>query len=728
RHEIFRTTFPTVDGRPVQRIHAPWPVRLPVADLSGLAEADRAGALEALTRADSRVQLDLARLPLVRWTLARLSPGEHRLLHVEHHVIHDGWSFGIFLGELAALYTARVRGEPSPLPPLPVQFADFAVWHRALMEGERARADLRWWKEKLTGADPVLELPTDRPRPPVMSFRGSSRRVRIPPAAALAARAFARESGATLHMTLLAAYEALLHRYSGQEDFCVGSSVANRSWREAEPLIGMVVNTIALRARLAEARSFRALVGQVRETAREAYAHKDVHFGQVVEAVQPERSLGWLPIYQVAFNFHDSPYPELTLPGVALDVTEALGNGSAKFDLQVISMPRAEMRAGAPEELIESVWEYATDLFDGATVERMIGHFHALLGALLADPDADFREVAFLAPAERERVLEEWNDTARGYPAGLRVHDLFAAQAERTPGAVALVHRGEAVTYAELDRRSAALARHLRARGVGPEVRGGVCMARTPELVAALLAVLRAGGAYVPLDPAYPRERLGWMMEDAEVALVLTSAALAGVLPAGHAEVVAVDALRGEPESDGAAPESGVLPENLSHVIFTSGSTGRPKGVMIRHSSVVVLLHWLREVVSDEERSAVLFSTSVNFDVSVAEVFGTLAWGGRLLMVENALELASLPEREEVRLASMVPTAAAELLRMGAVPRSIRTLNLGGEPLPADLARGLYALGTVEKVGNLYGPTEDTTYSTYSPVERDAERVLVGRP
>ncbi|HEX2189683.1 MAG TPA: amino acid adenylation domain-containing protein, partial [Longimicrobiaceae bacterium] len=285
---------------------------------------------------------------------------------------------------------------------------------------------------------------------------------------------------------------------------------------------------------------------------------------------------------------------------------------------------------------------------------------------------------------------------------------------------------GEALSYAELEARSNRLANHLRRLGAGPETRVGVCMERTPELVVALLGVLKAGGAYVPLDPGYPRERLGWMAEDAQVGLVLTSTALAGVLPAGTL-TLALDAVRADVEAEPAeAPRSGVEPENLSHVIFTSGSTGRPKGVMIRHSSVAVLLHWLRETVSDEERASVLFSTSINFDVSVAEVFGTLAWGGKLVLAENALALAELAE--PVVHASMVPTAAAELLRMGGIPESVRTLNLGGEPLPNDLAQALYALGTVEKVGNLYGPTEDTTYSTYSLVPRGGERVLVGRP
>jgi amino acid adenylation domain-containing protein len=323
-------------------------------------------------------------------------------------------------------------------------------------------------------------------------------------------------------------------------------------------------------------------------------------------------------------------------------------------------------------------------------------------------------------------VLEEWNATARPYPAGACVHELFRAQAARTPDAVALVWGGERRAYAELERRANRLSHALLRRGVGPEVRVGICLPRTLDLVPAMLGVLGAGAAYVPLDPAYPRERLGYMLEDAAVTLVITESSLADRLPDGAATLLLDgerDALAAEPET---SFESGVAPENLSHVIFTSGSTGRPKGVMIRHSSTVVLLHWLRENVTDEERSSVLFSTSINFDVSIAEVFGTLAWGGKLVLVENALELATVGE--DVVHVSMVPSAAAELLRSGGIPASVRTMNLGGEALPNALAQGLHALPGIGKVGNLYGPTEDTTYSTYYVVPRGADQVLVGAP
>ncbi|HEX8276287.1 MAG TPA: amino acid adenylation domain-containing protein, partial [Longimicrobiaceae bacterium] len=464
----------------------------------------------------------------------------------------------------------------------------------------------------------------------------------------------------------------------------------------------------------------RELVGRVRERVLEAHAHQDLPFERLVDELSVERSLAHAPLFQAMFTFGAARAEGegLELGGVEVQPLAAEG-GSAKFDLTLGVTDAGERLAGA--------LSYRADLWEDATIGRMAGHLAALLEGMAREPERPFTEIPFLPADERELLLAAWNDTDRPYPAGERVHDLFAAQAARTPDAVAVSWRGETTTYAELERRANRLAHALRRRGVGPESRVGVCMGRTPELLAALLGVLKAGGAYVPLDPAYPAGRLGYMVEDAGIGLVLTERRLIGSLPESVADVLAVDAERdavaAEPDT---APESGVTAENLSHVIFTSGSTGRPKGVMIRHSSTTVLLHWLRENVSDEERSAVLFSTSINFDVSVAEVFGTLAWGGKLVLVENALELASL--EEPVVHASMVPSAAAELLRTGGIPAGVKTLNLGGEALPAPLAQGLYALGTVEKVGNLYGPTEDTTYSTYSVVERGAPQVLVGRP
>ncbi|MET0395684.1 MAG: amino acid adenylation domain-containing protein [Longimicrobiaceae bacterium] len=715
RHEALRTRFPERGGVPVQLVEPARPVRLPRVELAGLSGPAREAELSRLAEREARRPFDLAAGPLLRGMVVRLGEDDAAVLITVHHVVADGWSVGILVREVSALYAAHAGGGDARLPELPVQYADFAVWQRARLAGEVLERQLAWWRGELRGAPPLLELPADRPRPAAMD--GAGRRVdfRVDAAVAAGVRALARREGATPFMALLAAWQLLLARASGQEDVVVGTPVAGRDRLETEGLIGFFVNTLPLRADLSGDPTFGELLRRVRARTLEAYAHQELPFERLVEELAGGRSRAHAPLFQAVFALRPAEAAEPRL-GEAEVTAMPVAGVSAKFDL---SLGLAEDADGA---LVGGL-EYATALREPATAARMAAHYATLLAGIAADPGARAWALPLMDAAERRRVLAEGHGPERA-PAAECVHELVARQAERTPDAPALVFRGAALTYAELERRANRLAHRLRAHGVGPEARVGVCLERTPELVVALLAVLKAGGAYVPLDPAYPRARLDAMVEDAGVALVLTSTALAGLLPRGVA-ALALDAtdVGGEPD---AAPESGVGPDNLSHVIFTSGSTGRPKGVMIRHGAVAALLHWLRETVSDEERSAALFSTSVSFDVSVAELFGTLAWGGTLVLAENALELATLGE--PVVLASMVPTAAAELLRSGGIPASVRTLNLGGEPLPADLARGLYALGTVERVANLYGPTEDTTYSTYARVERGADVVTLGRP
>ena len=718
RHEALRTVFREVDGSPVQVISPPVAFALPVEDLSGLDEAERAAEARRRATEDAARPFDLAAGPLFRVRLLRLAAEEYSLLLTIHHIVGDGWSTGVFFRELAALYDAYAAGRESPLPELEVQYGDYAVWQREQFQGEALDRELAWWKERLSGAPELLELPVDRPRPPVQTYRGAHEHIDFPDGMQERLAALARSEGATLFMTLLAGFQVLLARYAGSDDVVVGSPIAGRTQSELEGLIGFFVNTLVLRTDLSGDPTFREALRRVRAVTLGAYEHQEVPFERLVGELQPERSLSHAPLFQVMFSLQNAEKSPDELPGVRMEGGEAELH-TAKFDLSLaLTLDTYGLRASAV---------YSTDLFERSTALRMLGHYRRVLERVLADPDARLSELDLLGDGERRLVLEEWNRTEAGVPAGLCVHRLFEAQAARTPGAVAVVAGGERLTYAELNARANRLARHLRGLGVGPESRVGICLPRTPGMVAALLAVLKAGGAYLPLDPEYPRERLGWMLEDAGARLVLTEGGLADRLPAG-AEALRLDglaeALRGLPDGD---PESGVLPENLSHVIFTSGSTGRPKGVMIRHSSTVVLLHWLREAVTDGERAAVLASTSISFDVSVAEIFGTLCWGGTLHLAENALSLAEMRDAGIVY-AGMVPTAAAELLRAGALPPSVRTLNLAGEALPGALAQALYALGTVEKVGNVYGPTEDTTYSTYALVPRGAERVTIGRP
>ncbi|HEX6373134.1 MAG TPA: non-ribosomal peptide synthase/polyketide synthase, partial [Longimicrobium sp.] len=718
RHEALRTTFPAVDGEPVQRIASIEESAFRLVEHDLRAAPDGEDALRRIASEEAGAPFDLEHGPLIRGRLVRITADEHVLLVTMHHVVSDGWSMGVFVRELGALYDAFRAGGDDPLPALPIQYADYAAWQRRWVSGERLERQAGYWMRTLAGAPELLELPTDRPRPRKQDFAGDALTIELDEALTAALKALSRRHGTTLFMTLLAGWATVLGRLSGQTDVVVGTPTANRGRSETEALIGFFVNTLALRVDLSAAPTVAELLGQVRARALEAQQHPDIPFEQVVERVRPVRSLAYSPLFQVMFAWQNTPDETLDLAGLRLVPEPETAQESARFDLTLELAERDGRIAG--------VLSYATALFDRATVERHAGYLRRVLAEMAADEHRPVDRLALLPEAERRLVLEELNRTAAAHPAAC-IHELFRAQAARTPDAAALVWQGERLTYAELERRANRISHALRRRGAGPEVRVGICLPRTLDLVPAMLGVLGAGAAYVPLDPAYPRERLGYMLEDAGVTLVITDSTLADRLPEGGLATLLLDrerdALAAEPDT---AFESGVLPENLSHVIFTSGSTGRPKGVMIRHSSTVVLLHWLRETITDAERASVLFSTSINFDVSVAEVFGTLSWGGTLVLVENALELATLDE--PVVHVSMVPSAAAELLRSGGIPASVRTLNLGGEALPNALAQGLYALPTVEKVGNLYGPTEDTTYSTYSLVPRGADRVLVGAP
>jgi amino acid adenylation domain-containing protein len=717
RHEALRTVFVLRDGEPMQQVVAGMRVPVETEDLRALEPAEAEEEVRRHAGRELARPFDLAAGPLMRASLLRLAPERHALLLVMHHVISDGWSRGVIVREISAAYGALAEGAEPRLPALPIQYPDYAVWQRERLRGALLEEQLGYWRDTLGGAPATLELPTDHPRPPTQSFAGRTHRFALPDGVVDALRALGREEGATLFMVLLAAYTSLLARYTGQADLVVGTPVANRGRSETQGLVGFFVNTLALRTDLSGDPAFRETVRRVRDVALGAYAHEELPWDRVVEELHPERSLSRSLVFQTMFLLDEDPPRSAHMGGLELHPVD-VDAGTSMFDL-TLGIERGE--DGYVGRL-----EYATALFDARTMERMGTHLCVLLQAVAADPDARLGRLPLMDDGERAQVAR-WNATERPYPAGELVHGLFAAQAARTPDAAALVFHGESVSYAALDARANRLANHLRGLGVGTESRVGVCLERTPELVVALLAVLKAGGAYVPLDPAYPRNRLGYMTEDAGVRLVLTTEALADRLPQG-AEAVRIDALADRIASESAeAPRVEVHPENLSHVIFTSGSTGRPKGVMIRHASTVVLLHWLRETISDEERAGVLGSTSINFDVSVAEIFGTLCWGGRLVLVENALELPRVAD-QDVRYASMVPTAAAELLRAGGIPSTVRTLNLGGEALPNDLAQALYATGIVVKVGNLYGPTEDTTYSTYALVPRGADRVLVGRP
>jgi len=715
RHEVLRTRFEQVDGKPVQRIDVSAPGFFPVVDLSGLSDAG--DEIRRLTTAEALRPFDLVRGPLLRSMLLRQSAREHVALFIMHHIVSDGWSMDVLVRELAALYEAFAAGQPSPLAALPVQYADFAVWQREWLRGEVLERQLAFWRERLAGAPPVLQLPADRPRPVLRSGRGGTVPMRLPAERIAALTTLGRCERATLFMVLVAAWKTLLVRLTGQTDLVIGSPIANRRRVEIEGLIGFFVNTLALRTGLSLDEPFGALVGRVREVTIAASMHQDLPFERLVEELAPGRYLAATPLFQVMLVLQNASRARLQLSGLALTPLD-VHSGTAKLDLTLSLL-----------ESGDGVLEYDRDLFDRATAERLLGHFETLLEAVAAAPELPLGELALLGGAEREQVLWAWNATGSAARPGVRLHDLFAAQAERTPEAVALVARGVVLTYAGLAQRAGSLARRLRGLGVGPEVRVGVFLERTADLVVSLLGVLQAGGAYVPLDPAYPAARIALMLEDSGASLVLSQESLVSRLPATQAEVLLLDAAaeKDGTEEDTASPETAVGPDNLAYLIYTSGSTGRPKAVAIEHRSAVALAVWAREVFAPEDLAGVLAGTSICFDLSVFELFVPLAWGGRVIMADNALELPAVAD-QGVTLVNTVPSAITELVRSGRLPATVRTVSLAGEPLKGSLVRQVLAAGPA-RVLNLYGPSEDTTYSTFATIEAEGpERSSIGRP
>jgi len=734
RHEALRATFSSGDGEPRQHIAEAGPSSLPVVDLSGLETTKREAEAGKLAEKEAARPFDLGAGPLARWSLVRLGQleegqREHTLQITMHHIVSDGWSVGIFIGELSQLYTAFVDDEPSALVPLPFQYVDFAAWQRSWLTGEVLEEQMAFWRSHLDDLPSALDLPTDRPRPAVQSFRGSSRERVFGPELVEGLDRLQRSEGVTLFMALMAGFAELLARLGGQRQVVVGSPVANRGREETEGLIGFFVNTLGLRTDLSGNPTFGQLLSRIRESTLAAFQHQDVPFDRIVEAVQPERDLSREPIFQVMLIVQNTPEGALELPGLEVRGTEIHGD-IAKFDLSLQAIQEGRT--------LQLSWNFRTDLFDGTTLLRWHGALAQLLEAAVADPNRPVAELPWLSLGESQQLLLEWNDTGLGLDLGNTLHGLVEAQGARTPDAVAVVWQDEALTYSGLLHRSDRLARELRRIAeIGPEVRVGICLPRTLDLPVAILAVLRAGGAYVPLDPAYPQERLSFLVEDSGLAAIVTVENLLDRLPRSETpRVVLPDLWAAEEgssqESSGSFSDldaASSSPENLAYLIYTSGSTGKPKGVAIEHRNAVAMVRWARTVFSDEDLSGVLAATSQNFDLSVWELFVPLAWGGRVLLAKDALALADLPARDEVRLINTVPSAMAELVRQKALPERLRTVNLAGEALPAGLVREILdsAEQGARRVLNLYGPSEDTTYSTWAAVE-GREKPLIGAP
>jgi amino acid adenylation domain-containing protein len=724
RHETLRTTFHAVDGIPRQVIAEHRTVALPLIDLSAWPEAAREAEAHRLIREEALHPFDLARDVLVRATLLRLGPAEHILLLTMHHIASDGWSMKVLSHEVAALYEAFTRGAPSPLPGLPIQYADYAVWQREWLQGEVLEAQLAYWREQLAGV-PELALPLDHPRPAIQTFRGARHALRISQPMTEALKALSQREGVTLFMTLLAAFQTLLQRYTGQDDIAVGSPIAGRTRAEAEGLIGCFVNTLVLRTDLSGNPPFRELLQRVREVALGAHAHQDLPFERLVEALQPERRLSHAPLFQAMFSLENAPRQALHLSGLTLTPLDVDG-GTAKFDL---TLSIVEEAAG-----VRATLGYNTDLFEAATMRRVLGHFQSLLEGLVAHPAQRLAELPLLTEPERQQLLVEWNATKAEYPADQCLPQLFEAQVARTPEAIAVVFEDQQLTYRELNDRANQLAHHLRALGVGPEGLVGLYMGRSLEMIVGLLGILKAGGAYVPLDPESPHERLAYLLDDSGAAVLVTAQPWKDQLPSSGAHVVDMD------QVDGSSPrgpvDDGVQSANLAYVIYTSGSTGAPKGVAVEHRAACNNLLWMQRQFPLTPADRVPLKYSVAFDVAVWEIFGPLIAGARLVIAPHGAQrdpdlFIPFLREHEITVLDLVPSLLRALLKEPQFRHcvSLRRVTCGGEPLDPDLRRLFFEQFDIE-LNNMYGPTEatiTTTWWTCSGAD-PAHTVPIGRP
>ncbi|HVG43319.1 MAG TPA: amino acid adenylation domain-containing protein, partial [Longimicrobium sp.] len=707
RHEALQTTFAAVDGEPVQRI-APVEERafhLVEHDLRGRAGAE--AELLRLADEESAARFDLERGPLFRGRLVRMADDDHVLLLTLHHVVSDGWSMGVLADELGALYAAFRRGGADPLPPLPVQYADYAAWQRRWVHGPVLQRQAAYWSRALSGAPERLELPTDRPRPAKQDFTGDSVDVELGEELTAALNALSRRQGTTLFMTVLAGWAAVLGRLSGQDDVVVGAPTANRGRREIEGLIGFFVNLLALRVDLSGSPTVAELMARVKARALEAQRYQDIPFEQVVERVRPVRSLAHTPLFQAMLAWQNAPAGRVELPGLEPAPVPEAPPEAAHFDLSLVLTEEDGRVAGGVT--------YATSLFDRATAERHVGYLLRALEAMAADEGRPVERLPLLADAERARVVEEWNATHAEYPRELCAHELFEARVERAPDAVAVAHDGATLTYAELNRRANRLAHHLRALGVGPDVRVAVCVERGVEMVVGVLAVLKAGGAYVPLDPAYPAERLRYMLEDGAPAVLLARAALAGRFARVEIPVVALEAdASGWADGDDANPErAGLAPDHLAYVIYTSGSTGRPRGVMVEHRGVCNLALAQIRGFAVEPGSRVLQFASFSFDACVSEIFTALCAGASLYLPPRGVVLAGDALLQALAADAIthvtLPPAVLGPLADDAGLGPVQTLVVAGDVATGALVRR-WAPG--RRLLNAYGPTEATVCAT----------------
>jgi len=738
RHDALRTTFQLhpQSGAPVQLIH-PWsPFHLEVVEVSASHPDEQESQMRRLASQESQRPFDLRTGPLIRARLLRQAADHHILVITMHHIVSDGWSVGLIIHELATLYEAYSQGQDSPLPPLPIQYVDFAHWQRAWMTSQVLEQQLGYWREQLQGPLAVLELPTRGPRPATYSTRGAVRVWRMGRDLSEGAKALSQRQGVTLFMTLMAAFKVLLYRYTQERDLLVGTPMAGRSRRELEGLIGVFINTLVLRTDMRGEPSFGELLGRVKEVALGAYANQDVPFEKLVEELQPVRDMSRSPLFQVMFVLQNAPMPAFKKGDLVMSPLVIEGVTS-KFDLTLSLMEE--------EDGIILGWlECNTDLFDEPMMLRLIGHYETLLRGIIADPGERISRLPLLTETERRQLLVEWNDTAGDYALDHCIHELFEAQVNRTPQAAALIFESQRLTYEELNQRANKLARYLQASGIGPEILVGISMERSLEMIVALLGVLKAGGAYVPLDPTYPKERLAFMMEDADVKLVLTQSHLVQQLPDYEAPVICLDTDEdGLIQSQGSRPEdshnlqTGVSPQNLAYVIYTSGSTGKPKGVMTSHQAMCNMILWMQSAYGMTTSDRLLQKTSFSFDASVWEFFWPLIAGATLVVAKpygdkDGAYMVKTTAEENVTILQMVPSVLQMVVEQEGFEncRSLRHLFSGGEALSAAVCEKYFERLAEARLTNVYGPTETAMHVTIWDCERGSKQrmIPIGRP
>ena len=705
RHEALRTTFATVDGQPVQVVGDNFNFGLQVLDLQQLAETEREEKVKQLAAEEASKPFDLTKGPLLRASLLQLDAEKYVLLLTLHHIIFDGWSIGVFLQELAALYEAFSIGKPSPLPELSIQYADFAIWQREWLAGDRLQTQLNYWKNQLSGVPPLLELPADRPRPPAQTYRGAKESFLIPRTLTEAIKKLSRQENVTLFMTLLAAFKTLLYRYTGQADIPVGSPIANRNRAEIQGLIGFFVNTLVLRTDLSGDLTFRQLLARIREVSLEAYAHQDLPFEKLVEELQPERKLSYNPLFQVGFVLQAAPVAAESIAGLNLTLLD-VENQTTKVDLTLYLEEK--------QEEISGQFEYSTDLFDAVTIRRMAGHFLTLLEGIAANPERRIEELPLLGEKERHQLLVEWNDTRADYSSDRCIHQLFEAQVDRTPDAIAVVFEDQKLTYLELNKRANQVAHYLQKLGVKPEVLVGICTERSLSMVVGILGILKAGGAYIPLAPDYPQERLAYMLADSQVSVLLTQHKILASLPKHQAQVICLDAdwdLISKEAPD--EPVSGVQAGNLAYIIYTSGSTGKPKGTMIIHQGMVNYLSWCTSAYAVADADGAPVNSSISFDATITSLFSPLLVGRKVVLLPENQELESLSDalhsQNNFSLVKIAPAQLeilSHLLPQKQVTTGTKAFIIGGEALSAKIVSFWHAIAPETKLINEYGPTE----------------------